>query len=95
MGFEEKLLRRACDKAFDHFDKDGSGALDSSEATSFINCALDHMGVGFQAEAGYVNYLIQTVDRNHDGQVQKEEMFQIFKMVIEQVQNGYQGSMTN
>ena len=28
MGFTDSVLKKACDKAFKHYDRDGSGALD-------------------------------------------------------------------
>jgi Ca2+-binding EF-hand superfamily protein len=67
---------------FSNYDKDKSNSLDTSEVASLINDALKKMGNTRTVSDGEVKGFIQAVDVSGDGKIQKPELYEIFKRVI-------------
>jgi Ca2+-binding EF-hand superfamily protein len=82
MSFSDNDLRAAVDKVFDVYDADKSGTLEVSEVTKLINDALTHMKHNRQVSEQEVKAFISAVDTSGDGKIQKPELFEIFKKVI-------------
>ena len=84
MSYSDDDLRNAVNAVFDVYDKDKSGTLEANEITMLINDALKHMGQNRQVTEAEVQQFISAVDKNNDGKVAKQELFEIFKRVISQ-----------
>lgn len=67
---------------FKAFDTDNSNSLDANEVQSLINAALKHMNANRQVNADEIAKFIKAVDSSGDGKIQKPELFEIFKKVL-------------
>lgn len=81
MGYTDQQLRDAVDAVFGQFDKDGSNTLDPQETYNLICAASQKMG-GQQPSQEQVQQFVQAVDKNGDGKIQKQELYQIFRKVM-------------
>jgi Ca2+-binding EF-hand superfamily protein len=81
MGYSDQQLRDAVDAVFGQFDKDGSNTLDPQETYNLICAAAQKMG-GQQPSQEQVQQFVQAVDKNGDGKIQKQELYQIFRKVM-------------
>lgn len=81
MGYTDQQLRDAVDAVFGQFDKDGSNTLDPQETYNLICAAAQKMG-GQQPSQEQVQQFVQAVDKNGDGKIQKQELYQIFRKVM-------------
>ena len=84
MGYTDQQLRDAVDAVFSQFDKDNSNSLDQNEVYNLICAAMAKMNAGNPPDQGQVQQFIQAVDKSGDGKVQKPELFEIFKKVLNQ-----------
>jgi len=67
------------DDVYRKYDKDGSGGLDHEETRNFLN---DMMKRNNQTVSeGELNNFIQQVDKNRDGSLQKDEIFDLYKRI--------------
>ena len=67
---------------FDQFDKDQSGSLDQQETYNLICAALQKAGSDKKPTPEQVQGFVQAVDKSGDGKIQKMELYQIFKQVL-------------
>ena len=84
MSYTDDQIRAAVDAVFTKFDTDKSNSLDASETKNLINTALQQMNSSRQVSQEEVNQFIKAVDSSNDGQIQKPELFEIFKKVLNQ-----------
>lgn len=84
MAYTDQQLRDAVDAVFAQFDKDNSNSLDANEVFALISAALNHMGSNAQVTQQQVQGFVQAVDKSGDGKIQKPELFEIFKKVLQQ-----------
>ena len=84
MSYSDQQLRDAVDAVFGQFDKDNSGSLDQQEVFNLIQAALSKLGSNQQVNQQQVQQFIQAVDKSGDGKIQKPELFEIFKKVLNQ-----------
>ncbi len=82
MSYTDQQLRDAVDAVFAKFDTDNSNSLDANEVGSLINAALKHMNAGRQVSPQEVDGFVKAVDKSGDGKIQKPELFEIFKKVL-------------
>ena len=82
MSYTDQQLRDAVDAVFSKFDKDNSNSLDANEVANLINEALKHMNAGRQVSQQEVEGFVKAVDKSGDGKIQKPELFEIFKKVL-------------
>lgn len=82
MSYSDQQLRDAVDAVFNNFDADKSGYLDQNEVGNLINQALAHMNSGRKVSQQEVAQFIKAVDSSGDGRIQKPELFEIFKKVL-------------
>ena len=82
MSYTDDQIRQAVDAVFGKYDKDNSGALDKNETCALINDALKQMNSGRQVSEAEVDQFIAAVDTSNDKLIQKPELFQIFKKVL-------------
>ena len=82
MSYSDQQIRDAVDAVFGQFDKDNSNSLDSNEVFNLINAAFSKMSVNRQVSQDEVNNFVKAVDTSGDGQIQKPELFEIFKKVL-------------
>ena len=82
MSYSEQQLKQAVDAVFQVYDKDNSGTLDKAEVGNLINDALKHMGQNRTVSPAEVEQFVNAVDVNKDGKIEKPELFQIFKKVL-------------
>ncbi len=82
MSYSDQQIRDAVDAVFGQFDKDNSNSLDSKEVFNLINAAFSKMSVNRQVSQDEVNNFVKAVDTSGDGQIQKPELFEIFKKVL-------------
>ena len=82
MSYTDDQIRQAVDAVFQKYDKDNSGALDKNETFNLINDALKQMNSGRQVTQQEVEQFINAVDTSNDKLIQKPELFEIFKRVL-------------
>lgn len=83
MPYTDQQLREAVDAVFAQFDKDNSNSLDANEVYNLISAALKHMNSGAQVSQQQVQGFVQAVDKSGDGKIQKPELYEIFKKVLQ------------
>lgn len=83
MPYTDQQLRDAVDAVFSQFDKDNSNSLDANEVYNLISAALKHMNSNAQVSQEQVQGFVQAVDKSGDGKIQKPELFEIFKKVLQ------------
>jgi Ca2+-binding EF-hand superfamily protein len=76
-------LREAVDAVFHKYDTDNSNSLESGEALNLINDALNHLNANRQVTQAEVTNFIKAVDVSGDGKIQKPELYEIFKKVLD------------
>lgn len=82
MSYNEADLRKAVDAVFNSYDADKSGTLEAQEVASLINDALKQMQQTRKVTQAEVDQFISSVDSNNDKKINKEELFEIFKKVV-------------
>ena len=82
MSVTDEQLRQAVDAVFAKYDTDNSQSLESTEVFNLINDALAHMKSGRQISQAEVDNFIKAVDSSGDNKIQKPELFEIFKKVL-------------
>ena len=82
MVYTDDQIRQAVDAVFDKFDTDKNGSLDANETRNLINTALTSMNAGRQVSEQEVAQFMGAVDSSKDGKIQKPELFEIFKRVL-------------
>lgn len=83
MAYSDQQLRDAVDAVFGQFDKDNSGSLDQNEVYNLICAAMTQMGAGNPPNQEQVQQFVQSVDKSGDGKIQKIELYQIFRKILE------------
>ena len=81
-GYSDAQLRAAVDAVFGKYDSDNSGSLDSNEVYNLINDALNHMKANRQVNQAEVSQFVSAVDKSGDGKIQKTELYEIFKRLL-------------
>lgn len=76
MAYEEKL-RQAVEDIFIIYDTDDSKTLELDEAKNFFTDLFDQMGEKIPDNAHEI--ILNSIDRNGDGKLSKEELFYILK----------------
>ena len=84
MSFTDDKLREAVDAVFAKYDADKNNCLDADEVFNLINDALTHMKADRKVSKAEVEQFIKAVDSSGDGKIQKPELFEIFKKVLNQ-----------
>lgn len=86
MGWRSKLNEYASKKGFDmlfsYFDKDNSGKLDSKELSGFLTMAISQAGGAFTVSESQAKMAMNAADKDNDGQLSKDEVFQIYQQFI-------------
>ena len=76
MAYEEKL-RQAVEDIFTIYDTDDSKTLELDEAKNFFSDLFEQMGEKIPDNAHEI--ILNSIDRNGDGKLSKEELFYILK----------------
>jgi len=76
-------LNLAINTVFETYDTDKSGSLEYSEVRNLINDAFSKLGHPRQVTDDDVKKFGQAVDKNSDGKISRDELFQIFKQIVE------------
>lgn len=76
-------LNQAINTVFNNYDVDKSGSLDYAEVKNLITDAFGKLGQPRQVTDEDVKKFGQAVDKNSDGKISREELFQIFKQIVE------------
>jgi hypothetical protein len=76
-------LQKAINTVFDNYDVDKSGTLEYSEVRKLITDAFGKLGQPREVTDDDVKKFGQAVDKNSDGKISREELFQIFKQIVE------------
>ena len=82
MNVTDEQLRNAVDAVFAKYDTDNSQSLDSTEVFNLITDALAHMKSSRQITQAEVQQFINAVDSSGDNKIQKPELLEIFKKVL-------------
>ena len=70
------------DSIFSHYDRDNSNSLDSGELVSFFNDLYRAMGANKTITMQEAQQALGVIDNNHDGRVNRSELFEAFKKVL-------------
>ncbi len=84
MSFTEEDLRNAVNNAFDYYDEERMGVLRLEQVGEMINDTLRQMGSVRSLSVYDVSQFIKKIDMNAKGNVAKEEMFQIFQIILDE-----------
>ena len=76
-------LKLAVDAIFKKYDTDNSESLDTQEVKHIINDSFKNMGTSKNASDEEVKRFLGAVDQNSDGKINKQELFAIFKKIID------------
>lgn len=76
-------LRQAIGSIFQKYDKDRNNTLDYLEIKEVINDAFRNMKSGRNVTDEDVKKFVGAVDQNSDGKISPQELFNIFKKIIE------------
>lgn len=76
-------LRQAINSIFQKYDVDRSNSLDYMEIKQVINDAFRNMNSGRSVTDEDVKKFVGAVDQNSDGKISPQELFNIFKKIIE------------
>lgn len=79
---DDYTMKLYIDEVFTHYDKDRSGSLDKSELVGFFNQLFQSFNDPRRVDQNTVNKMMTACDMNHDGQVNKIELFTLFKRVL-------------
>ena len=82
-GEVDQELRSAVFRVFEAYDVDGSGGLEIEEVVVMVNDALAYMKQNRKVEQSEVEQFMSQIDKNNDGTVDKNELYQLFKFVIQ------------
>jgi Ca2+-binding EF-hand superfamily protein len=73
----------AIDSIFKKYDVDNSGTLDTQEVKSVISDSFKNMNNNRSVTDDDVKKFLGAVDQNSDGKINKQELFSIFKRIID------------
>ena len=76
-------LSKAIDTVFYKYDADKSGTLDYAELKNLVTDAFSKLGTPRQVTEQDVQKFGHAVDKNSDGKISREELFIIFKQIVE------------
>lgn len=102
-GLQDQMLKTYIDQIFDKYDTDRSGTLDEKEMTFFFNDLFKSLGMNINVTEAQSLEAIKSIDQNYDGGVDKKELFDAFKLMMNKsnqpppqqqpITNGGYGSM--
>ena len=85
MSFTVNDLRNAVSNAFDYYDEERMGVLRLEQIGEMINDTLRQMGSMRSVSAYDFSQIIKKIDLNERGNVAKDEMFQIFQIILDEI----------
>ena len=80
-NLSDAALRKAIDGAYMKYDKNHNNVLEYNEVYLVINDAMSTLGHTTPPKF-VVEKCISSIDKNHDGVIQKMELFNILKKVL-------------
>ncbi len=87
-NLQDQMLQSYIDQVFNKYDTDRSGTLDCQEMTYFFNDLFKSLGMNVNINQSQAMDAIRSIDKNFDGAIDKLELFQAFKVLMNQ-QNQY------
>lgn len=82
MSYKESDLEKAVEAVFKSYDTDKSGTLEAQQVTNLINDALKQMQQSRKVTQAEVDQFIATVDSDKDKKINRAELLEIFKKVV-------------
>ena len=79
----EEELAMLIDEIWELYDEDGNGVLDSDEVGLFLNDLFQMFGE--LINDGHRNQILDVIDQNRDGQINKNELTLLFSDTIEEI----------
>lgn len=76
------MLKAYIDKTFDKYDTDKNGTLDEDELTFFFNDLFRELNIPTTVNKQQSLEAIRSIDQNSDGKVDKKELFDAFKKML-------------
>lgn len=89
LTMDDNTLRSYIDQIFARYDRDRSGTLDCNELAAFFNELFAMMGYPTRINQQQGMQAMRIIDKNNDGRASKPELFNCFKMLLQQ-QGQYQ-----
>jgi Ca2+-binding EF-hand superfamily protein len=80
---KDEQLRAAISSVFNKYDKDKSNSLDFEEIRELLNDAYSQIGQTKSITDADVKKFSSAVDKNSDGKISKDELFEIFKRIVQ------------
>ena len=75
-------LRQAIDAIFNIYDTDKPGTRQGNESFLLINDAFKSLGRNRDVKSEEVTQFVKAIDKNGDGKISKNELFEILKKII-------------
>ena len=76
---KNERVNSTLDDVYRKYDKDGSGGLDHEETRNFLNDMMKRNN--HTVTDAELNNFIQQVDKNGDGSLQKDEIYELYKRI--------------
>lgn len=83
---QDEFLKAYIDKVFNDYDVDRSGGLDEDELTMFFNDLYKILNIQQVVTKEQSRQAIQSMDQDGNGVIDKKELFDAFKMLINKKQ---------
>jgi hypothetical protein len=91
----DSQVQSVVDELFPLYDKDHSGFLETKELSGFLTQALKRLGVNATVTDSQAEQAIKVIDKNSDRQVNKFEVADALKSILEYKRQGSSGNNTS
>lgn len=79
---KDQMLKSYIEQIFNKYDKDNSGTLDVQEMTFFFNDLFRSLNINLTVTPQQAEEAIRSIDVNYDGKVDKNELYNAFKIML-------------
>lgn len=79
----EEELKMLIDEIWELYDEDGNGVLDPYEVKQFLSDMF--LMFGEFIDEGHQNQILDIIDKNRDGQINKNELTLLFSENLEEI----------
>ena len=81
-SLRDQMLKSYIDQIFNKYDADNNGTLDTQEMTNFFNDLFRSLNIQLTVTEQQSQEAIRSIDTNFDGKVDRKELFEAFKVML-------------
>jgi len=82
MSVTDQQINEAVNEVFARYDTDKSNSLDPKEVYSIVKDAFANLDASKKVTQEEVDELVKIADKNGDGKIQRNELFDLFKKIL-------------